>query len=220
MSDDFLSRWSRRKREARQAEEVDDAQPAPPSEPSAAVQVETPPAEEPGLTPEEIAELPKPEELTVESDLSAFLRKGVPDALRKAALRKMWTLDPEIRDFVGPARDYAYDWNVAGGVPGNGALLPTDDVPSMVRQIFGGEPSNPGATPGAGEEPSPHCEVGRLPSSAEAEPAGSIVKDEAVVAPTPIVASEETGCVQPVLGSQAPAGAAGSMRRHGGAKPH
>ena len=49
----------------------------------------------------------------------------------------MWSLDPAIRDYVGEAREYAYDWNVPGGVPGNGPLLPTDDVGAMLGRIFG-----------------------------------------------------------------------------------
>jgi hypothetical protein len=71
--------------------------------------------------------------------LTRFLREGVPQALRNAALRRMWSLDPAIRDAVGHARDYAYDWNTPGGVPGSGALLPGDDVGALVRQVFGEE---------------------------------------------------------------------------------
>jgi hypothetical protein len=48
----------------------------------------------------------------------------------------MWSLDAAIRDHVGDARDYAYDWNAPGGVPGAGPMLPTDDVGAMLRQIF------------------------------------------------------------------------------------
>jgi hypothetical protein len=67
--------------------------------------------------------LPRVEELTPESDLSSFLREGVPEALKKAALRRMWSLDPAIRDFVGPA-EYAWDFNNPGAIPGFGAALP------------------------------------------------------------------------------------------------
>src|SRR5688572_28804209 len=35
--------------------------------------------------------LPRVEDLKPESDLSAFLRKGVPEALKLAALRRMWS---------------------------------------------------------------------------------------------------------------------------------
>jgi hypothetical protein len=122
MSEDFLSRWSRRKDEARRAE------PASPPEPDRAA--------EPALTPEELAALPKLDELTADSDITGFLRRGVPEGLRNAALRKMWLLDPAIRDFVGPARDYSYDWNAPAGVPGNGPLAP-EHVAALLRRVFG-----------------------------------------------------------------------------------
>ncbi|TIU06806.1 MAG: DUF3306 domain-containing protein, partial [Mesorhizobium sp.] len=51
--------------------------------------------------------LPRVEDLTAESDLSAFLRKGVPKMLKRAALRRMWSLDPAIRDHIGPS-EYAW----------------------------------------------------------------------------------------------------------------
>lgn len=146
----FLSRWSRRKGEARQPDvekRLTDRSP-----------------EGPALTPEEIAALPRIETLTAESDITAFLRPGVPQSLRNAALRAAWLADPAIRDFVGPARDYSYDWNTAGGAPGHGALEPGCDVAAMVRRVLGedaadgqtaadekiaGEPADPSLPPGS-----------------------------------------------------------------------
>ena len=150
MSGEFLSRWSRLKEDARRSESG--PQPDAAEAPAGAPPREAEPASvlpEPELTPEELAALPKVEEITAASDISGFLRRGVPDALRNAALRKMWTLDPAIRDFVGEARDYAYDWNTPGGVPGSGALDPADDVAAMVRGVFGDSP--PAAPPSEAE---------------------------------------------------------------------
>lgn len=157
MSEGFLSRWSRRKQEVRQAENRD-VEPIEgpveemrdlegPGSVVPAVSDETvpgavePPAApddsaEPALTEEEIAALPSIESITAETDIRSFLRKGVPEALRKAALRRSWVLDPMIRDYVDPAREYAYDWNVPGGVPGSGSLLPSDDVDRLLRDVF------------------------------------------------------------------------------------
>jgi Protein of unknown function (DUF3306) len=147
MSDSFLARWSRRKQDARRIERAPEpAEGATPATPDNEAQG-APAAveEEAALTPEEIAELPKIEEITVETDISAFLRRGVPEALRNAALRRMWSLDPAIRDFVGEARDYSYDWNTPGGVPGSGELLPGQDVEAMLRGVFGeSEPDRAG----------------------------------------------------------------------------
>jgi hypothetical protein len=136
--DAFLTRWSRRKREARREQVPPEAtQPVDASDaggPCSAVPTEA------ELTPEEIAALPKVEELTGDSDISGFLRKGVPELLRNAALRRIWALDPAVRDYVGDARDYAYDWNVPGGVPGNGPLSPTLEPPKAVQDLFSNGP--------------------------------------------------------------------------------
>ena len=135
----FLSRWSRLKRQAEEKRAPPDSgSPAsaegelPPGSPGALI---TAPAL-PELTPEELAALPRVEDLTPQTDLTPFMRAGVPTGLRNAALRRMWELDPAIRDRVGDALDYAYDWNVAGSVPGSGPLLPIDDVESMLQSII------------------------------------------------------------------------------------
>lgn len=78
MSENFLSRWSRLKVETKQAE------PCP---------LPVPPPAEPEQG-EDIPELPSIESLTKDSDFSAFLRVGIPDDLRKAALSKLWASDP------------------------------------------------------------------------------------------------------------------------------
>jgi hypothetical protein len=123
----FLSRWSQRKQEARQEHG---------KEPS---QAELPePASEKAAEPEfDVSSLPKLEDLTETTDITAFLRKGVPEHLRNAALRKSWALDPAIRNYVNPALDYAYDWNTPGGVPGSGEIGAGVDIARMVSQIMG-----------------------------------------------------------------------------------
>jgi hypothetical protein len=100
----FLSRWSRQKRRGTR------------TQPAAGTQVGgTLAAEEvPEVDP---ATLPKIEDLTAESDVSVFLRKGVPEALQKLALRRMWSLDPEIRDFVEVAENQ-FNFHVPGGIHG------------------------------------------------------------------------------------------------------
>ncbi|KAB1070827.1 DUF3306 domain-containing protein [Methylobacterium planeticum] len=154
---DFLSRWSRRKRDVAERE----AELSGPPQPAALDGPDAPPNETSGtpdgkvadhhtegtgeaLTPEEIAQLPSLDEVGIDTDLTQFLREGVPRVLRNAALRRMWSLDPSIRDYVSEAREYAYDWNVPGGVPGYGPLLPSDDVQGMLERIIGGV-TKPGA---------------------------------------------------------------------------
>jgi hypothetical protein len=81
------------------------------------------------------ASLPPLDSLTAASDFTAFLRAEVPAVLRHAALRRAWTLDPAIRDFIGPA-DYAWDYNAPDGVPGF-ALELGGDVKRLLAQAIG-----------------------------------------------------------------------------------
>jgi len=108
----FLSRWSRRKRAVVEGRA--------PEEPALPAPAEAPPPEALPAEPEDefdLASLPSVESLTIESDFKAFLHRKVPLDLRAAALRRAWSLDPAIRDFIGPA-DYAWDFNAPDGVPG------------------------------------------------------------------------------------------------------
>jgi len=129
----FLARWSQRKQEAKQPEPKPDAPAAESAESSG-----SPAPQGEDVTPEfDLSTLPKLEELTGSTDITAFLRKGVPEHLRNAALQKSWALDPAIRNYVNPALEYAYDWNAPGGVPGGGELGAGVDVARLVSQIMG-----------------------------------------------------------------------------------
>lgn len=244
MSDGFLSRWARRKREARAAErdvpaapeaglgEAFDAEAEAPLTATPVADPEGLPAAEPDDPLAEplaepladpLPELPPLDALTPESDLAPFLRAGVPAALRNAALRRMWSLDPAIRDFVSEAREYAYDWNSPGGVPGLGPLLPSDDVKAMLRRIVGGLPEEAPAddgAPGAAEAAEAAATAAPdLPDSAMAAPEAEdgpllAAAPPAVSAPTP--ATEEMPVtVGAVLRSEVRP----RLRRHGSAMP-
>ena len=128
--DGFLSRWSRRKLEVEREQSPAAAPPEP-----AALAAEPSPAEV-VLSEEELALLPRIEDLGPDSDITAFLRNGVPEMLKNAALRRIWSLDPAVRDYVGDARDYAWNWNLPGDVPGNGPLIPSDDMAARIERMF------------------------------------------------------------------------------------
>ena len=129
----FLARWSQRKQEAKQPEPKQDAPAGDNVESSG-----SPAPQGDDAAPEfDLSTLPKLEELTGSTDITAFLRKGVPEHLRNAALQKSWALDPAIRNYVNPALEYAYDWNAPGGVPGGGELGAGVDVARLVSQIMG-----------------------------------------------------------------------------------
>lgn len=189
MSDGFLGRWSRRKIEAKERtdkdrpeeERPDAAEPetAPDSEardPAAAT-----PADEPEtLSEEEIAALPPIESLTIDTDITPFLRRGVPKALKNAAMRKMWLLDPAIRNYRDVALDYAYDWNAPGGVPGNSGAITSEAARKMLEALLPPEkpqppaespPESPAAESPAAESPDPEEVVAEGPA-AQAAPDG------------------------------------------------
>ena len=132
----FLSRWSQRKHEAK----LPDADSASAKPDDGAEALPALPAESDAEEQFDLSSLPKLEDVTETTDITGFLRKGVPESLRNAALRKSWALDPAIRNYVNPALDYAYDWNTPGGVPGNSEIAAGTDIAKMVLQIMGSDP--------------------------------------------------------------------------------
>jgi len=135
--ENFLERWSRKKAEAER--EVADA-PAEPvravgdraAEPSDAA----PPASATPKPEFDITSLPSLESITKATDIRAFLTPGVPAELTRAALRRAWTADPAIRDFVG-LQENDWDFTNPNGVPGFGEISPDYDVKKLLAQIFG-----------------------------------------------------------------------------------
>ena len=119
--DNFFARWSRRKQAVAAAEARGSAgcrrkcePPGRPSRPSpASRRGSCRRSREPAEAKSAAEPCPGSRISTADSDLSAFLRKGVPAALKNAAMRQMWSLDPAIRDHVGPA-EYAWDFNTPG----------------------------------------------------------------------------------------------------------
>ena len=142
----------------------------------------------------------------------------------------MWSLDPNIRDFVSEAREYAYDWNVPGGVPGSGgALPPADEIRKLAEQIVGGHgPWETGAAEPEGDvvraRAEQHFTTGCRSAGLEPEPTGRLRSGPA--GPRRKRSRRHRGAVmaeapQPVAVSpgETNAGAASPRRRHGGAKP-
>jgi hypothetical protein len=215
----FLARWSQRKHEAKQPDR--DA-------PIANSDVPSGPVTESEVAQEfDLSSLPKLEDMTATTDITGFLRKGVPEHLRNAALRKSWALDPAIRNYVNPALDYAYDWNTPGGVPGGSEIGSGMDVARLVSQIMGGgstvEPPALAISPGNETATDPaqslehHAPELELPAQAV-----RLSKETVSVAQKPANAEEGSHIVaegaehSEVSRSAAPQQV---VRRHGSAKP-
>lgn len=232
----FLSRWSRLKQARREGARAQEAE--PPASPEPPAGAAAPPAQAlaqaPPPEPEEpefgLASLPPIEALTAESDLSVFLRKGVPEMLRNAALRRVWSLDPTIRDFIGPA-DYAWDWNVPGGAPGYAATIAHGpDVEALADRILGlvRDPPSPRDNDAAGEREAGGTVAADAPAPELPMPEPPMPEPPTLEPPTVAVA----GPVEAAAGVSAPAlpaqplpredGAgrpAAPRHRHGGAAP-
>jgi hypothetical protein len=137
--DNFLARWSRRKHEAdRAADASRGASPRglpqeqclkSPADQTAG----QPQADEPQPPAADPPQLPPIELINAETDIRAFLQKGIPPDLARAALRRAWSTDPGIRDFIEVAEN---QWDFANGnVPGFGALQ-RDATPRHLVQII------------------------------------------------------------------------------------
>ncbi len=137
----FLTRWSRRKLVAEEPAPPPAAEAAPqkPVEDNAtsggtAGKTAVPP--EPVFDP---ASLPSLDSISMETDITAFLKPGVPGELRLAALRRAWVTDPAIRDFKGLAEN-DWDFTVPNATMGFGEIDPGLDVKKMLADVFGDAP--------------------------------------------------------------------------------
>lgn len=220
----FLSRWSRRKREVAEAPEpppaaIPAAEAAPsgsPAEEAGPDAPATPPAERAACPIPEIPEvdpasLPPVESLTVESDFSVFLKPGVPTLLRNAALRRMWSLDPAIRDYIGPV-DYQWDFNTPGGLPFGFANELTGDISKLLAQAIGKIEELAEDAP---DKTAPEATEAATADSVPIEPPADQPEEEQ--APPALVAEANT----PAIASSSPIAEPAPVprRRHGGALP-
>jgi hypothetical protein len=246
----FLSRWARRKRDAARPIQVDDAARVPQAGPDLAVHGTATQAQPPALAdaltgasappgaetakgptdrdqPLDLDTLPKVDELTVESDITAFLDKRVPALLRNAALSRMWSLDPTIRDFIEVAENQ-WNWNIPGGAPFYEEMLPGSAGNTLIADATSAI-SRLASDPVKVAEPGPS-----LADASDQAPKPAPVEPLANPAAMPPEISSETSVAQeqiaPRLAQREPAAAIPdavqdhaaaqpARRRHGGALP-
>jgi hypothetical protein len=194
MSDEeFLARWSRRKREAKVAADAPaPAQTAETPNPASPVT-----AEDPANAEVDLSSLPPIDSITAATDVTAFLRQGIPQDLSRAALRRAWAADPAIRDFVGLAEN-AWDFNDPHAMPGFGPLdCSEEQLGALVDRIVGGVrgaddsattpiPEQKDASPSADSNHEPLLESGAPETVADLSPAEEISADERPSAPAAV----------------------------------
>jgi hypothetical protein len=145
--ENFLKRWSKRKlaeRDRSKDEHAANQQPpvehdASAAEPPQIVGMVKASDETFGL-----ADLPPIDSIAANTDVTAFLRPGVPPDLTRAALRRAWTSDPAIRDFVGLVEN-GWDFNNPSAMAGFGAIT-ADEVAQLASKIIG-EPMKTNSDP-------------------------------------------------------------------------
>jgi hypothetical protein len=244
LSDGFLSRWSRRKQALARGEEAAEPQPAPAAATEAApgaapgaapeaapgpeplaqrvaaadapvpAQAPPPSAPEPEL---DLSSLPEIETLDAATDIRAFFQKGVPEALRNAALRKAYATDPVISTYMGPL-DYAWDFNTPGGLP-LGFASELGEVGERLRQLIAqavGEPAPPSEAVSDGVPEQPLAEAPLPPAAI------TVSEPEPGVEPPPPSAlrlAEEAPALASPPGVEEGKPPPPPRRRHGGALP-
>jgi hypothetical protein len=163
--ENFLERWSRRKREATE----ESAPAAAPQDTNAESETEAKPnaASRPGEPniaaadkPFDVASLPSIDSITANTDVRAFMQAGVPPDLTRAALRRAWSADPQIRDFVGLVEN-GWDFNDPNAMHGFGPIEPSE-VARLMGNFAMTPPPAPEKTAVANE-----AEAQRVVASAE-----------------------------------------------------
>jgi hypothetical protein len=214
--DSFVGRWSRLKRRERVRDETagpGDGEPVPAVPPTGDAQ----PAEP---TQSEIVEqLPDIESLDEQSDFTVFLKEGVPEQLRKRALRKLWRLNPVFANLDG-LNDYDEDFTDAAALlegvktlyqVGKGMVLPEEpageDAAEAGPAAETGEPLAEGEESAeAGDDEAEPGQIGQMARAPALDPA------ERAKA-TPTVESEPAAA--PGKAAPAPARGSAAQRRWG-----
>lgn len=188
----FFGRWSRLKQARRVGDDVrdlPDSEAPTPESPDPATKAAEPPAEAGVGEGDEALDLPPIESLDRDSDFTVFLKEGVPEEIRRQALRKLWLTDPVLANLDGLV-EYGEDFNepwrtttvvktlyrVGQGMPG--AL---EDLEEIAEDVAG--------EPGIGEPDAERSDAARPeepPASRPAdESAGSGEADDAVAEARP-----------------------------------
>jgi hypothetical protein len=163
--EDFLTRWSRRKREAgAEAEPKADREQQRKGEQRVATDMQTPRPPQTNDRSDEsksedvfdLSKLPSLDSIGPATDIRVFLQPGVPEALSRAALRRAWSADPAIRDFIGPSEN-SWDFTASDGMHGFGALDPME-AKRLVERLLGVNDDKD--EPAASEDKTEHAGTG------------------------------------------------------------
>jgi hypothetical protein len=174
-SKNFLARWSSRKLASRTAPapDVPNAQQSLRDETDAvensAITEKATDADAPVNQSFDPAQLPPLDSIGPGTDIAAFLHRDVPPELTRAALRRAWTSDPAIKDFVGPVEN-GWDFNDPSAMAGFGPIS-AKEVARLAGNVIAALPE--AAPASAAAEESTSDQNSELASS-HVQPAGSL----------------------------------------------
>ncbi|MGD9923075.1 MAG: DUF3306 domain-containing protein [Pseudorhodoplanes sp.] len=145
--EDFLKRWARRKREAKiepgtdpKHEQAAASNVSKSEGPSQALPAHAGDAHQRDASSTEIfdiSKLPSLDSIGPATDIRVFMQAGVPQAISRAALRRAWSADPAIRDFIGLSEN-SWDFTASDGMHGFGALDPAEAKRLLARLLNDG----------------------------------------------------------------------------------
>ena len=84
--------------------------------------------------PFDVAQLPPLDSIGGDTDITAFLHRDVPPDLTRAALRRAWTSDPTIKDFVGLVEN-GWDFNDPSAMSGFGPIT-AEEVARLAGKVI------------------------------------------------------------------------------------
>jgi len=180
----FLERWARRKREAADNAGLTGAKGAPGDPRRAGDVADGGQHESKHLDPAsageaklpsdfEAAKLPSLDSITAETDIRAFLLPGVPAELSRAALRRAWSADPAIREFIGLA-EYDWDFNSGAAVAGFGPLEMSEELRRRVVDMVGRNLPAPDRLASSATEHETTADAGENPGDFNVAPAPTL----------------------------------------------
>jgi hypothetical protein len=220
--ENFLARWSRLKRQGGEPAEEEPRDHADAQDGAAEAIEPADDALSSGETPDappefDLSSLPPIESITATTDIRPFLAPGVPNALRTAALRRVWVADPAIRDFIEIAENQ-WDFATPDSVPGFATFKPGDDIGRYVSGLTGH-----GDLPANRPELEPNAEPGRVVAADSGQyaevSAGRTELPSEGDDPTSIVQRNDTDAAAPKNTNEERQAALPPRRSRGGALP-
>ena len=139
----FLARWSTRKLADREpSARQDTSTEHRPRDEDGAIEncavAESPKGSDQGNQPVDPVQLPSLDSIGADTDIADFLRPGVPPDLTRAALRRAWTSDPAIKNFVGLVEN-GWDFNDPSAMGGFGPISP-EEVARLAGNVLAALP--------------------------------------------------------------------------------